>query len=224
MVTKFVIALEGGDGSGKGQVRTWIEDYCHSHNVEVAFIDRSGVRADSKVASLTRFLQDHEFEERDDEESQKVDIHTRIAREYLRSQVANALTADMIVLDRFVLSIRARIAAAGIHVPGADEAFLDLVKLVGLSATILCDCDSSKSWERVIARAASEGLSPKERRGEAFNRRLTQFLRMQFEEGELTGARWPVRTDQALDASRADLFEYFSALGHHDGSRHTRRR
>lgn len=197
---KTMIAIEGADGSGKTLLVQYAESLCNELGCPFRCIGR-----ENGVAGYLSTLLNEESKQL----TPFADALIRVAREHERALEATRCSSGIVILDRFVLSILSRVRQHNLIVPWFMEVLRDITKLAGLHATILVRCPFDVAWERTVSRVASgeKQMSPKERLGADFNRKLVGYIENDFNAGELTGDRWVVNNSGSKEAAQAQLHD-----------------
>lgn len=191
---RYVLALEGADGSGKSTIASMLRELCELRSIPVRLLGRSAADAPPSVAALTDVLRAHGLAY-----SLEADLMIRVAREFQRARDASLVASGLVILDRFVLSVLARNRADAVLPSPVEPLLLRAVEAASLDATLFVDCPFEVAWARVHASAASEGRArgAKELRGEGYNRAFLEHQRSLFDSGECTGVR--LRVDNSSD-------------------------
>lgn len=201
-----IICVEGADGSGKSTVIGLIQEQCSARKLRCELIGRTAGFASSDVVTLTD-LTKHFIREKDLFVPQ-VDFHLRLAREYLRAHSCRRSTADVVVLDRFVLSVLSHIRADSDEVEVYIPHLREIAAIAGVSATIFCQCPFELSLERLVHDVASgnrSSLSPKEARGPDYLRVLFTSMVNDFGRLDWLGSKIAIRTDVELSTTLEQL-------------------
>lgn len=199
----IIVALEGGDGTGKGTISKYVQELSHEAGLTCSIIGRYFKDSDETIAGITQLLQTSGKSSSSSKLTAQADVLLRAGREFQRAYLARNNTADVVILDRFVLSTAARARINQVNSSELDNLFLQLVEFTDLRATLLCKCPFDIAWKRVVERSERENrpLSPKELLGENYNRMLFSFLEEEFSRGVITGEQWIVDTSLALEDS-----------------------
>lgn len=199
---KLVVAVEGPDGSGKGTLIRYIWSLAEQRGIPMRVVGRNRQDAGEVPGKITEIVQEHA-----DDLSAETDFHLRLAREYQRAQLASEMATGLVILDRFVLSVLSRVIVQGIDPEEARRQLSGPFWLAGVKATIYVECPFEVAWGRVQA-AAEEGerrISPKEKRGKEFNRRLSDRLAMEYNQGTHTGEQWRIDNSGSVDAAEKQV-------------------
>jgi thymidylate kinase len=201
--------LEGADGSGKTTVAQIIKELCEKAHKSCLIIGRKGQDACEAVTAITELLQSHH-------EALDVvaDLWIRVGREWQRAQLARKADTDIVLLDRFVLSVLSRVRAAEPQNLPEDvgpllRRALELVAhLCTLTGTVLTQAPIDMCWERVQHTRKKE-LTPKEQRGREYLEKLAQYITDEFNRGGvLTGSqRWRIDTSGPPEEVRRQIEE-----------------
>jgi thymidylate kinase len=198
---KLVIALEGSDGSGKSSLARFIEALCKQQGKNCTRIGRRSHSASPVVAKLTELLRAEAGNM-----TPRTEVHLRIARAYQRAYLAALAPPEVVVINRFVLSILSR---ARLNGPGAEHLIPMLKELTAISelhATIYVKCPFEMAWGRVKNRQA--WLLPTQTLSETLLRRTAEFLEEDFGSGVLTGRQWLVDNSGTLEQSHEQITSY----------------
>jgi len=192
---KFVLALEGGDGSGKSTAALCIAQLCREMGVAFKLIGRGVDDASPRIYALTKVLRDH-----GSGYSLESDLVIRVAREFVRADEAAKVESGIVVLDRFVLSVLARSKTEKIDLHWLEANLATVVKLSELDATIFVDCSFNIALKRIqeSLEIGNRGISHKDTRGEDFNREFVANQRLLFDRTTLAKRRFVV--DNSGDA------------------------
>lgn len=160
-MNKYVLALEGGDGSGKTTVAQIIENHCLKNKVPYHYIGRNLHNAPKHIYALTNVLQ--EF---GNCYSARTEIMIRIAREIQRATEGAKILNGLVVYDRFVLSVLARSYVDNIFDLPVEFLLDHATAISGLNATIFIDCPFEIGWDRIQVAflTTGENLSSKEKK------------------------------------------------------------
>ena len=182
-MNKYVLALEGGDGSGKTTVAQIIENHCLKNKVPYHYIGRNLHNAPKHIYALTNVLQ--EF---GNCYSARTEIMIRIAREIQRATEGAKLLNGLVVYDRFVLSVLARSYVDNIFDLPVEFLLDHATAISGLNATIFIDCPFEIAWDRIQVAflTTGENLSSKEKKGMEYNRIFLSHHKKLFETSEIT--------------------------------------
>ena len=197
---KTVICIEGADGSGKSTLAKLLIGECQSRGLRCQVIGRRTEDSSADIGRITALSQ-----ELDKEAPPEAGFHLRIAREYMRAEECRRSEADVVVLDRFVLSVLSRIRTDGTKVQPYIEHLKDIVRRANLAATVFCDCPFETAWKRVTDEVQTGGraaLSPKEAKGEQYLRLLHESMSTDFENLTWIGAKHSIATFTGVQASR----------------------
>jgi thymidylate kinase len=205
---KIVACIEGADGSGKSTLTRELVRLCESKGISTHVIGRKADDSTPTIGAITGLSQ--RLQQDDASYPVETDIHLRLAREYLRAEQCMRSTSQLVILDRFVLSVLSRVRAAGLN----DDLYIaqlqEIAKTAGLNATIYCDCPFEVAWARVNASVASgdrSSLSPKEQRGSAYLRDLDEWMRRDFRRLEWLGNTYSVMTAKGSELMRTQCAE-----------------
>jgi thymidylate kinase len=195
---KLVLAIEGMDGSGKSSLAEYLREHCARDGLPFTQVGRRDCAGSPAVVKLTHLLY---------EESRRLtpraEIFLRLAREYQRAQLAAAVPAGLVVLDRFVLSV---LSLARVHELNTDllrGPLEDIVRLAGLHATIFVQCPFEIACGRVRERRPR--TPDRKARAEKMLRRISEFMQEDFQRGQLTGKQWLVDNSDTLAGAEAQL-------------------
>lgn len=203
---KLVICIEGADGSGKSRLSDELVRQCEQHGLTSQVIGRKALDATPAIGAITALTQD--LPRKHKLESPDADIHLRLAREHLRAEACLQSTANIIILDRFVLSVLSRIRVGGLPDECLVSQLRDIAAKARLGATLYCDCPFEVAWSRVTASVASgerESLSPKEERGTDYLSALHNSMRADFDRLDWIGDKYSVDTSQGTDLMEREL-------------------
>jgi thymidylate kinase len=198
---KIVLAFEGMDGAGKSSLASFTRRLCQDSNQSCTLVGRRGTYADPVVARLTKLLQEGATQL-----TPHADISVRVAREYQRAYLAASAPADVVVLDRFVLSILSLARIQGHEIKPVHGLLKDVAARAHLFATVFVHCPFETASERVQERTA--GLLSRGQKSQRFLRRLAELLEDDFERGLLTGQQWPVDNSHSLEEAQEQLAAY----------------
>lgn len=202
----IVICIEGSDGSGKSTVCRLIQEECLDRGLTCQVVGRVGESASSYVRDLTNLTK--ELAQDRNAFVVEADFHLRLARECLRAAECRKSPADIVVLDRFVLSVLSRIRIDGVQ----SELYLphlrEITSRADLVATVFCMCPFELAWSRVrndVGIGVRATLSPKEARGEEYLRRLSEAMSHDFTQLDWIGERVPIATDSTSEETASQI-------------------
>ncbi len=198
---KIVLAFEGMDGAGKTSLAVFARRLCEERGLRLALVTRRESYSSPLVGRLTRLLHDE-----GPSLLPQADTFIRIAREYQRAALAVQAPADIIILDRFVLSLLALARFHGVDRDGLVPVLKDLTARAHLHATVFVHCPFETARARVEERSASQ--PGKKSRDDRFLRRFGELLEEEFGRGALTGQQWPVDNGSALTQAEDQLAGY----------------
>jgi len=198
---KLVVAIEGVDGAGKSTLARAVYRQCQDYGRPFTAVGRRGSHASRLVTKVTRLL----YEEAANL-SAAADILIRLGREYQRALEAAAAPAGVVVLNRFLLSVLARVRANGQDVATVLPFFKEISASAGLWATVLVQCPCEIAFGRV--RQRRRGSRPRTPEEEQRLRQLAGFVAEDFRQGLLTGEQWLIDNSGALGAAEEHLGRY----------------
>ena len=190
------VAVEGSDGSGKSSVIAHLSALARERRLTTEVIGRKGDYATRSVNAMTSLL--------------SIDLQTnaecrvRLARAWQRADQAARSPADIVLIDRFVVSDLARIQPLAEADPSIGRELHEIFQFSLVAATLRCECPFDLSWTRTLTRGAAH-LSKKELRGYDYNLALSTRAESIFYDGRLTGHRYQVDTAQDLDDTKRKL-------------------
>ena len=207
---KTVICIEGADGSGKSTLAKLLISECESRGLRCQVIGRKAEDSSPNIARITTLSQ-----ELDKDAPPDAGFHLRIAREYLRAEECRRSDAEVVILDRFVLSVLSRIRADGTNAGQYIEHLRAIVTQAALDVTIFCDCPFETAWMR-LNKAVESGqrasFSPKEAKGASYLRELHETMKKDFSQLTWLGRTYSVPTDQNAIELRRYFAERFNDL------------
>ncbi len=190
-MNKYVLAVEGIDGSGKTTVVKELAALCASRSIAFSLIGRRPDSAPPAVAAFTDLLQAH-----GSEFALETDLMVRIAREYQRAAAAAVATSGLVVLDRFVLSVLARAQTEQLADIPVSQTLARAVRMARLDGTLFIRCAFSDAWARIASGTTT--LAFKETRGEAYNRAFAAQHEHVFRTSGLAATRIEVENSAEL--------------------------
>ena len=196
---KTVICIEGADGSGKSTLAKLLIYECESRGLQCQVIGRRYGDSSPDIGRITALSQ-----ELDKEAPPEAGFHLRIAREYLRAEECRRAEVDVVILDRFILSVLSRLRTDGTDAGRYMEHLKEIALLAELAATILCDCPFEIAWQRVNAEVESgyrANLSPKEAKGEGYLRLLHKSMQTDFKQLTWIGSKHLIPTYMGTQTS-----------------------
>jgi thymidylate kinase len=139
----------------------------------------------------------------------EADLFLRVGREYQRAEEAARVERGVVLLNRFVISVLARVRVAGRDVALFTSLLHGAVHKACVTGTVYVACPFPVAWERVQQgiRTGTRRPSPQDKRGREYNERLYHFPWADFERGELTGERWRVDNSGSLEEAQRQLEE-----------------
>lgn len=198
-MNKYVLAVEGIDGSGKTTVVKELAALCASRSIPFSLIGRRPDSAPPAVAAFTDLLRAH-----GSEFALETDLMVRIAREYQRAVEAARAVSGLVVLDRFVLSVLARAQAERLsHIP-VTQTLTRAAHMARLDGTLFIRCEFAKAWARITS--GTTPLAFKETRGEAYNESFAAQHEHVFRTSELAATRIEVDNSGELSALLRNVF------------------
>lgn len=205
----YAIAIEGGDGAGKSTLCSYIADLCQKFELSYVVVGREAENASAAVGEISYLLSSVDDRGRT-LLTPNADLHIRLAREYQRINLALSYAKDVLVFDRFVLSVFAAATINQVLDSLTQPLLIDLIMKVHLQSTVYCDCPFDVSWKRVLQRANAgiRPLSGKEAIGPDYNRNLVNIMETEFNKGIITGKKWRVDTSSSIEQSKKHLDEY----------------
>jgi thymidylate kinase len=192
-VNKYVLAVEGIDGSGKTTVVKELAALCAARGVAFSLIGRRRDSAPPAVAAFTDLLQAH-----GNRFALETDLMVRIAREYQRASEAAHAGSGLVVLDRFVLSVLARAQAEQLSDIPVTQTLTRAVHMARLDGTLFIRCEFAHAWARITS--GTSPLAFKETRGEAYNRAFAAQHEHVFRTSDLAATRIEVENSGELSA------------------------
>jgi thymidylate kinase len=192
-VNKYVLAVEGIDGSGKTTVVKELAALCAARGIPFSLIGRRPDSAPPGVAAFTDLLRAH-----GSEFALETDLMVRIAREYQRAAAAAVATSGLVVLDRFVLSVLARARTEQLADIPVSQTLARAVHMARLDGTLFICCEFAHAWARITS--GTSPLAFKETRGEAYNRAFAAQHEHVFRTSELAATRIEVENSGELSA------------------------
>ena len=189
---KTVICIEGADGSGKSTLAKLLIGECQSVGLRCQVIGRRTADSSPDIGRITALSQ-----ELDRDAPPDAGFHLRIAREYLRAEACRQSDANVVILDRFILSVLSRMRTDGTNAESYLEHLRAIARRAELAATIFCECPFETAWQRVneeVQRGRRLALSPKEAKGESYLRLLHNSMRDDFEKLTWIGAKHSIPT------------------------------
>lgn len=206
----LVLAVEGGDGTGKTTLANSLKEICGYQGYRCQVIGKTIANSNQAVANITQLIREGKDTNSNSRLTPEADIYLRIAREYERVSLAQSSDADIVLFDRFVVSTMSWAYMADLHQRGIKQILINLATQVELKATIFCSCPFELAWERVMERARLDvqALSPKEKRGHEYNRNLFRYLKQEFDLGEITEERLELDTTDALVKNKSRLANF----------------
>lgn len=210
---KIVICIEGADGSGKSRLSAELVELCDQRGLTSKVIGRKAADATPAIGAITALTQD--LLRKHQVDSPEADIHLRLAREHLRAEECRRSSADIVVLDRFVLSVLSRVRVNRLADERLVSQLCDIAVKAELQATLYCECPFEVAWSRVMASVESgerESLSPKEERGPEYLRELHEIMRADFNGLAWIGRKYAINTASGIEVMRHQLFEVFDRM------------
>ncbi len=192
-MNKYVLAVEGIDGSGKTTVVRGLATLCAARSIPYTLIGRRPDDASPVVSAFTDLLRTH-----GNEFSVETDLMVRVAREYQRAVEAAHVASGLVVLDRFVLSVLARAQAEQVLAIPVDLLLTRAIHMARLDGTLFIRCDFANAWARITRGAAP--LAFKETRGEDYNRTFATQHDHVFRTSQLAASRIEVENSGELSA------------------------
>ena len=196
---KTVICIEGADGSGKSTLAKLLIGECESQGLRCQVIGRKAEDSSPDIARITALSQ-----ELDRDAPPEAGFHLRIAREYLRAEACRQSDANVVILDRFILSVLSRLRTDGTDAEPYIEHLKAIARRAELAATIFCECPFEIAWQRVneeVQRGRRLALSPKEAKGEAYLRLLHNSMQLDFEKLTWIGSKHSIPTHVGAEVS-----------------------
>lgn len=205
---KLVVVVEGVDGSGKGTLIKKMRSMAEERDISVRVIGRKGGDAGEVSDKITNIVQKHA-----NELTLEADFHLRLAREYQRAKMASEEPAGLVILDRFVISVLSRTVEQGIDLEEARRQLSNPFRVAGVMVTVHVECPYEMAWARVIhgIHQGEREMSPKEKRGEEYHRRLGERMEAEFEMRQLTGKLWHVDNSGTLEAAERQITGYMES-------------
>jgi thymidylate kinase len=190
---KFVIAVEGGDGSGKSTAIRHTMDLCCQIGVPFSLIGRGVTDSVPSIHALTSVLREH-----GSNYSLHSDLAIRVAREFVRAQIAASVSSGIVILDRFVISLLARNIADNINMDWVESSLVDTVRLSELDATLFIDCPFDVAWSRCqkALRSGVREVSLKDTRGAEYNQKFAMHQKQVFESSSLAMTKMTICNSQ----------------------------
>ena len=210
---KIVICIEGADGSGKSRLSEELVKLCSERGLTSRVIGRKAVDATPAIGAITALSQDRRQTHKID--SPDADIHLRLAREHLRAEECGRSSADIVVLDRFVLSVLSRVRINCLDDERLVSQLRGIAAKAELGATLYCECPFEVAWSRVTASVESgerESLSPKEERGPEYLRALHDIMKDDFNELDWIGDKYAIDTASGIEIMRHQLSGVFDRM------------
>lgn len=207
---KKIICIEGADGSGKSSLAKTIIEECTRRGLTSRIIGRRVEDGGPFIGRVTSICQ--ELAEAGAASVTEADFHLRLGREYLRANECRRAKADVVILDRFVLSVLSRMRVDGNDARRFIPHLRDIVSVSGLTATIYCNCAFDTAWKRVAKDVESgkrDGLTPKERRGRTYLKKLHEAMRDDFSRLKWLPVRHPIDTDKGIDKMKEQVLAVF---------------
>ena len=196
---KTVICIEGADGSGKSTLAKLLIGECESRGLRCQIIGRRSEDSSPDIGRITSLSQDL-----DSGAPPEAAFHLRIAREYLRTEECRRSEADVVILDRFILSVLSRLRTDGTKTEQYMDHLKDIARRAQLAATIFCDCPFEIAWQRVneeVEDGRRVTLSPKEAKGEPYLRQLHDAMTADFQGLSWIGEKYLFPTNIPAHAS-----------------------
>ncbi|RLP98497.1 hypothetical protein [Micromonospora sp. CV4] len=160
----IVVAIEGYDGSGKTTLVRELVSALDRRGIRCIVVGRSAEDSNSHVAAMTAVIKSSDGGS--DTLPPLADMFLRLARLHARIGVINGLDCDVVLLDRFLLYDISRVP---VELCVQHAALLEQVaNTLHMDLTIHLTTTFDLLWKRVTGRPVYD-LSPKERRGRAYN-------------------------------------------------------
>lgn len=207
---KTVICIEGADGSGKSTLAKLLIGECESRGLRWQLIGRKAEDSSPDIAKITSLSQ-----ELDKGAPPEAGFHLRIAREHLRAEECRRSDADIVILDRFILSVLSRVRTDGTDAEPYIGHLKAVMRQADLAATVFCQCPFEVAWRRVNDEVKSGGrasLSPKEAKGEQYLRRLHDAMKNDFEMLTWLGDKYSISTNLGLAQLRFSIIALAEAV------------
>jgi len=207
---KKIICIEGADGSGKSSLAKTIIEETTKRGLSSRVIGRRGADGGPFIGRITSLCQD--LAENGTASITKADFHLRLGREYLRANECLSAKADVVILDRFVLSVLSRIRVDGNDARCFIPHLRDIVSVSGLTATIYCNCAFNTAWTRVgkdVESGKRVGLTPKERRGRPYLKKLHEAMSDDFSKLKWLPSRHRIDTDKGFGKMKEQVLALF---------------
>ena len=199
LMARSIVSIEGGDGSGKGTVIKSLQECLQERGVTTEVIGRDRDSAGELVGGITDLFKTCRPPERS-----PADFFLRIAREWERIDRAHASGADIVILDRGLLSIASRLSVFRVDIQNAFAVLTELFRHSKVDGTVFCHCPFEIAWGRVQERAVSgeKALSHKELLGTEVNKALFDAMAVEFSLGRLTGHQFRIDTGGTMQDTR----------------------
>lgn len=209
---KTIISIEGADGSGKSTLCRHLLAECKNRGWTAQVIGRTDEDALPLVAKITKLSK--ELTSEGNSYPVEADFHLRIAREYIRAESCRRAVSQVVILDRFVLSVLSRMR---VDAPSGAARYIDhlkdVVRHAGLAATIYCKCPFETAYQRLISDVEGGrrgSLSPKEQRGKDYLQSLHEAMALDFEALTWIGTKRDIATDSGLTEMSAHCAMFFN--------------
>ena len=184
---KKIIALEGSDGSGKGQIAAMIRKHAMKAGVLTEVIDKGDVELTEKLTAIIN-IANIQSVELSFEWDKQPHVLCRIAREIVRYRQAQMSSAQLVILDRYLMSTMAHAFSLGVE--ENSNLVKELILICGaqrrVDGVVHCWVPFEVGWERVsrdLGRSRFR-LSRKEAKGESHNQLLYDNLERIIEQNE----------------------------------------